>query len=92
MTTLQAVYLVTDTFLWLTFHRYLENTLTVTREENRGRKGNKLGAGDEQRYTVLYMKEITSQDLLYRTGNGIQCLVITSHGKESETVCIHARN
>ena len=35
------------------------------------------------------MKQITSKDLLYSTGNNTQCLVITYNGKESkkEYIC-----
>ena len=36
------------------------------------------------RYTLLYIKQVTNKDLLYSIGNYIQCLVITYNGKESE--------
>ena len=36
------------------------------------------------RYTLLYIKQITNKDLLYSTGNYIQYLVINYNGKESE--------
>ena len=35
-------------------------------------------------YTLLYIKYINNKDLLYSTGNYIQCLIITNNGKESE--------
>jgi len=35
-------------------------------------------------HTLQYIKQITNKDLLYSTGNYIQCLVITYNGKESE--------
>ena len=38
-------------------------------------------------YTLLYY-EINNKNLLYSTGNYIQCLVITYNGKESEKVYI----
>ena len=36
------------------------------------------------RYTLLYIKQRNSKDLLYSTGNYIQYLVITYNGKEYE--------
>ena len=42
---------------------------------------NKLGIWD-YRCTLLYIKQITSKDVLYSTGNYIQYLVITYNGKE----------
>ena len=41
------------------------------------------------RYTPLYIKQITNKDLLYSTGNYIQYLVKTYKGKESEKEYIH---
>ena len=40
-------------------------------------------------YTTIYKTD--KQDLLYSTGNYIQCLVITYNGKESEKVhmCVY---
>ena len=36
------------------------------------------------RYTVLYIKQITNKDLWFSTGNYTQYFVITYMGKESE--------
>ena len=36
------------------------------------------------RYTQLYIKQLSNKDLLYSTGNYIQYLVITYNVKESE--------
>ena len=41
------------------------------------------------RYTQLYIKQINNKDLLYRTGNYIQYLVITQNRKESEIIYIY---
>ena len=35
------------------------------------------------RYTLLYIKQVTSEDLVYSTGNSTQYLVMTYMGKES---------
>ena len=46
-----------------------------------------MGAGGEfgiNIYTLLYIKRMGKQDLLYNTRNYIQYLVITYNGKESE--------
>ena len=40
-------------------------------------------------HTLLYIKLITNQDLVYSTGNYIQYLVITYNGKESENDYIY---
>ena len=40
-------------------------------------------------YILLYIKQINNKDLLYSTGNYIQCLTITYNGEESEKECIH---
>ena len=40
------------------------------------------------RYTLLYIKQLNSKDLLYSAGNYIQYLVITYNGKESEKECM----
>ena len=41
------------------------------------------------RYTLLYIKPINNNNLLYSTGNDIQYLVITYNGKESEKQYIY---
>ena len=41
------------------------------------------------RYTLLYLKEITNKDLLYSIGNYIQYLVMSYKGKESEKEYVH---
>ena len=56
----------------------------------------KLGGWDQQIHTAIY-KTDKQQDLLDNTGNYIQQLVITYHGKESEKeymyiymcICMH---
>ena len=35
-------------------------------------------------YTLLYIKQIISKDLLYSTGNSAQYFVVTYKGRESE--------
>ena len=49
---------------------------------------NKLGIWD-YRCTLLYIKQITSKDVLYSTGNYIQYLVITYNGKEYKKTQIY---
>ena len=39
-------------------------------------------------YTVLYIKQITNKDLLYRPGNSAQYSVMAYMGKESKKVWI----
>ena len=41
-------------------------------------------------YTLLYIKQITNNDLLYSTGNATQYSVMTYLGKESKKACIYA--
>ena len=41
-------------------------------------------------YTLLYIKQITSKDLLYSRGNYTQYLIITYNGTESEKEYIYA--
>ena len=41
------------------------------------------------RYTLLYIKQITNKDLLYRSGNYPQYFIITYKGKESEKQYIY---
>ena len=36
------------------------------------------------RYTLLYLKWITNKDLLYSTGNSVQCYVAAWTGEEFE--------
>ena len=52
-------------------------------DSGRGEINQKIGVDI---YTLLYVKQVNSKDLLYGTGNGIQNLVITYNGKESEKV------
>ena len=40
-------------------------------------------------YTLLYLKQITSKDLLYSTGNSAQCYVAAWMGEEFGGECIH---
>ena len=52
-------------------------------------KRQRLGGGINQEigintYALLYIKQITSKDLLYSTGNSTQYSLITYKGKESE--------
>ena len=58
----------------------IENKLMVTKGE---RGSDKLGVWIN-RYTLLYMKEVSDKNLLYSTGNSIQYLVIIYNGKRSE--------
>ena len=51
----------------------------ITKGERGGR--NKLEFGINI-YTLLYIKQMTSKDLLYSTGNYTQYLVISYKGKE----------
>ena len=72
---------------------YLQNRSRVTDVENKvmvacvgGGKG-KGGINREieiDRYTPLYVKQITNKDLLYSTGNSSQYSAMTYMGKESE--------
>ena len=48
----------------------------------------KLGVGIDI-YTLLYIKQINSKDLLNSTENSIQYFVITYKGKESEKVYVY---
>ena len=60
----------------------IENKLMITKGKRRGR-----GINQEfriNRYTLLYIKQINNEDLLYSTGIYIQYLVVTYSGKESE--------
>ena len=41
-------------------------------------------------YTLLYLKQITSKDLLYNTGNSAQCYVAAWMGGEFGGEWIHA--
>ena len=43
------------------------------------------------KYTLLYIKQITNKDLRYSTGNSTQYSVITYAGKESEIEWIHVQ-
>ena len=72
---------------------YLENRSRVTDVENKvmvawvgGGKG-KGGINREieiDRYTQLYVKQVTNKDLLYGTGNSFQYSAMIYMGKESE--------
>ena len=60
-------------------------------------QGGKGGEGINQElkinmYTLLYIKQITNEDLLYSTGNYTQYFVITYKGKESEKEYIYIYN
>ena len=50
---------------------------------NRGRGGINWETGIDI-YTLLYMKQITSQELLHSTENSTQYCIITRIGKESK--------
>ena len=57
-------------------------------------KGKGWGGGVNQEvginiYTLLYTKQITNKDVLYRTENSTQYSVITYMGKESEKEWIY---
>ena len=40
-------------------------------------------------YTLLYLKRITNEDLLYSTGNSVQCYVAARMGEEFGGEWIH---
>ena len=60
-----------------------ENKRMVTKGKRRARIMQEIGIN---RYTLLYIKQITNKDLLYNTGNCIQYVVIAYKGKESKKV------
>ena len=68
-----------------------------TKQKHRHRKqiyGSQRERGQDNqngidRYTPLYIKQINNKDLLYRTGNDIQYLVITYNRKGSEIIYIY---
>ena len=55
-----------------------ENKRMVTKGKRRARIMQEIGIN---RYTLLYIKQITNKDLLYNTGNCIQYVVIAYKGK-----------
>ena len=65
----------------------LENEFMVTRREGWG-KGIVREFGIDM-YTLLYFKWITNKDLLYSTGNPVQCYVAAWMGGEFEGEGIH---
>ena len=65
-------------------HRYRKQTYGYQRGKGGG-INQELGIN---RYTRLYIKQITNKDLLYSTENYIQYLVITYSENESEKECI----
>ena len=71
-------------------HTDIANKLMVT-------KGERWGGGINcefgiNRYTLLYIKQISIKDLLYSTGNCIQYLEITYNRKEYEKVYIYIKH
>ena len=60
----------------------IENKLTVIKME-KGKRGINWELGINM-YTLLYIKQITSKDLLCSTRNYTQYLAITDKGKEYE--------
>ena len=60
----------------------IENKLMVMKGEKGGDEINQ--AFGINRYTVLYIKQITNKDLWFSTGNYTQYFVISHKGKESE--------
>ena len=64
-------------------HRHQKQTYGYQRGQ-RGWGGEISQEFGINRYTLLYVKQITNKDLLYSTGNYIQYLVITYNGKEYE--------
>ena len=61
-------------------HRHRKKTYSY----QRGQGGGINLEFEINKYTLLYIKQINNKDLLYRTGNYTQYLVITHNGKESE--------
>ena len=65
---------------------YIENKHMVTKEE---RKELIRSLELTDRHTLLYIKQITSKNLLYTPGNYTQCFIIAYNGKESGKEYIH---
>ena len=63
-------------------HSHRKQTL-VTKEKLVG-EGEINQESEIKRYTLLYIKQITNEDLLYSTRKYIQYLIITYSGKKSE--------
>ena len=44
-------------------------------------------------HTLLYMEQVTSENLLYSMGNSTQCSVVTQMGEESrrEGICVYVQ-
>ena len=61
-------------------HRHRKQTYGY----QRGKDGEINWVFGVNRYTLLYIKQISNKDLLYSTGNYTQYFVITYKGKESE--------
>ena len=67
----------------------IENKLKVTKGEREWRrdKNGSLGLADTNYCVYIYIKEINNKDLLYSTGNYIQCPVINQNEKEYVCIC-----
>ena len=61
-------------------HRHRKK-LMIIKGESGGGINQEFGIN---RYTLIYIKQITNKDLLYDTGSYIQYFVIAYKGKESE--------
>ena len=54
--------------------------------KGKGSGSDKLAVWCFNRYKLLYIKLISNRDLLYNTGNHVQCLVITCNVKQCEKI------
>ena len=59
----------------------------------KGEAGNELGDWiDSYTLLILYIKQVTNENLLYSTGNSTQYPGINHNGKEYEKECIYMYN
>ena len=70
-------------------HRHRKQTYAYQRGKEGGGINQEFGIN---RYTLLYIKQITNKDLPYNTGNYIQYLVINYNEKDSEKEYIYYIN
>ena len=72
---------------------YKTDTDSQILKTNYGYQRGKVGGRDREfgidRYTLLYLKWITSKDILYSTGNPAQCYVAAWTGGESAGEWMH---
>ena len=72
---------------------YKTETDSQTQKQTYGYQWGKGGGINQEyginRYTPIYIKQITNKDLLYSTGNSTQYSVMAYMGKESKKEWIH---